>query len=222
MPRLPRAFVGGTCYHILNRGNGKGQVFHKDDDYQAFLKAIGHACIEIPMPIFGYCLMPNHFHLVVCPKEGGDLSRWMHWLQNTHVRRYHKHYESSGHIWQGRFKAFPIETDGHLLTVLRYVERNPVRAKLVKRAEKWFWSSARFWKETEGRPSYLKVGPVDRSENWLAWVNRALVASELETVRQSVNRGRPFGKDEWVKKVAEEMGLEATLRSRGRPKKEEN
>lgn len=222
MPRLPRSSVGGTCYHILNRGNGKCQVFFKDDDYQAFLKAISHACIEIPMPVFAYCLMPNHFHMVVCPKEDGDLSRWMHWLQNTHVRRYHKHYESSGHIWQGRFKAFPIENNEHLLTVLRYVERNPVRAKLVKRAEKWPWSSAKCWKESEGRPSYLELGPVKRAENWLDWVNRALTVNELETLRQSVNRGKPFGKDEWVKKVSEEMGLEATIRPRGRPKKVKN
>src|SRR5271165_2442630 len=111
MPRSKRASVGGVCYHVLNRGNGRRQVFHKDEDYEAFLKAIHHACVEMPMPILAYCLMPNHFHLVVLPENDGDLSVWMHWLQNTHVRRYHMHHDSSGHLWQGRFKAFPIQED---------------------------------------------------------------------------------------------------------------
>ena len=96
------------------------------------------------MPVLGFCLLANHFHLVVWPHHDGDLSRWMHWVLNTHVRRYHKHYHSSGHIWQGRFKAFPIQEDAHLLTVLRYVERNPVRAQLVRQAQQWTWSSARY------------------------------------------------------------------------------
>jgi len=117
MPRAARASVGGVCYHVLNRGNGRRRVFYKDGDYQAFLKALAHACVEIAMPVLGYCLMPNHFHLVLRPTNNGDLSTWMHWLQNTHVRRYHEHYHGSGHIWQGRFKSFPIEDNEYLLTV---------------------------------------------------------------------------------------------------------
>ena len=102
MPRAPRASVGGICYHVMNRGNGRRAVFRNDGDYQAFLKAIGHACIEIPMPVLGFCLMPNHFHLVVWPKEDGDLSRWMHWVLNTHVRRYHQYYHTSGRLRQDK------------------------------------------------------------------------------------------------------------------------
>jgi REP element-mobilizing transposase RayT len=98
MPRAPRASAGGVCYHVINRGNARRQVFHKEGDYHAFLKALAHACIEVPLPVLGFCLMPNHFHLVVIPEHDGDLSQWMHWLQNTHVRRYHEHYHRSGHI----------------------------------------------------------------------------------------------------------------------------
>jgi putative transposase len=137
MPRTARASVGGICYHVLNRGNGRQQVFFKDGDYAAFLKALTHACEQIPMRVLAYCLMPNHFHLVRWPREDGDLSAWMHWLANAHVRRYHQHYKGSGHLWQGRFKAFPIEQDEHLLTVIRYVERNPLRAALVESVEQW-------------------------------------------------------------------------------------
>jgi putative transposase len=219
MPRAPRASVGGVCYHVLNRGNGQRPVFHKEGDYHAFLKAIGHANVEVPVPVFAFCLMPNHFHLVVRPKEDGDLSLWMHWLQNTHVRRYHQHYKTSGHIWQGRFKAFPIEADEHLLTVLRYVERNPVRAKLVRRAERWPWSSARWWTPEAERPSYLEPGPVERPGDWLEWVNQPVTAGELETIRRSVHRGTPFGNAAWIQQTAEQLGLQATLRPRGRPRK---
>jgi putative transposase len=211
--------LGGICYHVLNRGNGRQEVFRKDGDYEAFLKALAHACIEVPMPVLGFCLMPNHFHLVVLPSADGDLSRWMHWVLNTHVRRYHQHYHSSGHIWQGRFKAFPVEQDEHLLTVLRYVERNPLRAQLARRAELWRWSSARYWQDQEQRPSYLAVGPVRRPANWLAWVNQALTAAELEGLRRCLARGAPYGGVTWVAKTAERLGLQSTLRPRGRPPK---
>ena len=203
----------------MNRANARRDVFLKDDDYEAFLKALGHACIEVPMRVLGFCLMPNHFHLALWPTNDGDLSRWMHWVLNTHVRRYHKHHQTSGHIWQGRFKAFPTESDEHLLTVLRYIERNPVRAKLVRKSEKWRWSSARHWQKSEGRPSYLIPGPVQRPKDWTGWVNRAVTEAELKALRQSVNRGSPFGSEPWVAQTAEEMGLKSTLRPRGRPRK---
>ena len=219
MPRIPRASAGGICYHVINRGNGRREVFRKDGDYQAFLKALAHACFEIPTPVLGYCLMPNHFHLVVLPTADGDLSRWMHGLLNTHVRRYHRHYQSGGHIRQGRFKAFSFQEDEHLLTVLRYIERNPVRANLVAGAEQWPWSSARYWQDEAGRPGYLAVGPVPRPEDWLERVRRALTAGELEALRRSVNRGTPYGSAAWVERTAKRLDLRSTLRPRGRPRK---
>src|SRR5579864_3129721 len=141
MPRTARASVGDVCYHVLNRGNGRSRVFRKDGDYRAFVRLLQAAGERVPMRLLAYCLMPNHFHLLVWPRKDRALSRWMQWLLTAHVRRYHRHYHSSGHVWQGRFKAFPIEQDEHLLTVLRYVERNPLRASLVERAESWPWSS---------------------------------------------------------------------------------
>ena len=135
------------------------------------------------------------------------------------MRRYQEHYHGSGHLWQGRFKSFPIEDDSHLLTVLRYAERNPVRAELVERAEPWQWSSARYWEKTDGRPSYLIPGPVRRPPDWLGWVNAAITSSELERLRRSVNRGTPFGNEAWMARTAEQLGLQSTLRPRGRPRK---
>jgi putative transposase len=220
MPRIARSAAGGLAYHVINRGNGRRTVFHKDIDYEAFLKAMAHACVEVPMPVLGYCLLPNHFHLVLFPKADGDLSRWMHWVLNAHVRRYHKQHESSGHVWQGRYKSFPIEADEHLLTVLRYVERNPVRAGLVKKAEQWAWSSAPAWLAPAAeRPSFLAEGPIVRPDDWLKWVNKAVTSAELGALRQSVNRGSPYGSPGWTASTAKQLGLESTMRPRGRPRK---
>jgi putative transposase len=134
----------------------------------------------------------------------------------AHVRRYHKHYHSSGHVGQGRFKAFPIEEDEHLLTVLRYIERNALRAELVRRVEKWPWSSLPSW-QAERVPPYLQLGPVTRPRRWLDYVQTPLTPAELERVRRSVNRGAPLGSAAWSVRTAQQLGLEASLRPRGRP-----
>ncbi|MGH7410554.1 MAG: transposase [Candidatus Methylomirabilis sp.] len=218
MPRTARASVGGVCYHVINRGNGKSEIFHKAADYQAFVDLLGEACRRLPMRVLAYCLMPNHVHLALWPHADGDLSRWMQWLLTAHVRRYHAHYQSNGHVWQGRFKAFPIQQDDHLLTVLRYIERNPVRAGLVVRAEHWRWSSLP-WRDRSGPSSLLHPGPVPRGEQWLKWVNAAVTDAEVERLRRSVNRGTPFGSAEWVSRTARRLGLEASVRPRGRPRK---
>ena len=218
MPRTARASVGGYCYHVINRGNGRTQVFHADGDYHAFITLLSEASRRMPMRMLAYCLMPNHFHLALWPYRDGDLSRWMHWLLTAHVRRYHRWYESSGHIWQGRFKAFPIEQDEHLLAVLRYIEQNPMRARLVARAENWRWSSARQWADSPGPPS-LEIGPVTRPAPWLSWVNDEETPSRLQQIRISVNRGSPFGSPAWVEGAALALGLEASLRPLGRPRK---
>ncbi len=218
MARTARASVGGMCYHVLNRGNGRAEVFHKDADYAAFLDLVAEANERLPLRVLGYVLMPNHFHLVLWPRGDGDLSRWMQWLMTSHVRRYHRHYHSSGHVWQGRFKAFPIERDEHLLTVLRYVERNPLRANLVRRAEKWEWSSLA-WRPRGRRPHLLAPWPVPCPRNWLAHVNAPQSDAELAALRRSIDRGTPFGNDRWTERTAQRLGLESSLRPRGRPKK---
>src|SRR6478672_3384286 len=111
MPRTTRSSQADYCYHILNRGNMSAEVFHKPEDYQAFIDLMAEAGARVPMRVVGFCLMPDHFHLVLWPSGDGDLSRWMQWLMTSHVRRYHRQYGTAGHIWQGRFKAFPIQQD---------------------------------------------------------------------------------------------------------------
>jgi putative transposase len=216
MPRTARAAVGGLCYHVLNRGNARAEVFRQAGDYQAFVELLRASAARLPMRVLGYCLMPTHFHVAVWPRADRDLSRWMQWLLTAHVRRHHRHHGSSGHVWQGRCKAFPMQQDAHLLTVLRYIERNPLRASLVARAEDWLWSSLREW----GTPgTFLDPGPVPRTAEWVAGVNAAMTAGELARIRHSLTRGAPFGTEAWAAQTARRLGLEASLRSRGRPPK---
>ena len=216
MPRTARASQGGYCYHVMNRGNGRRTVFHKDGDFDAFRNLQGEAAARTDMRLLAYCLMPNHFHLALWPRRDGDLSDYMMWLLTAHVRRYHQHYHSSGHVWQGRFRAFPIEEDDHLLTVLRYIERNPVRAGPVERAQDGLWSSAATI--NVGQPT-LDLGPVIRPEHWLDHVNMPQTEAEFERLREHLRRNRPYGHPPWMEQTVKRLGLEASLRPRGRPKK---
>jgi putative transposase len=218
MPRSARAIVAGGCYHVLNRGNNRSTVFHATADYAGFVDLLTAAQQRISLDLFAVCLMPNHFHLVVRAANRDDISRWMHWLLTTHAHRFHMHRGSIGRVWQGRFKAFPIEQDTHLLTVMRYVERNALRAGLVERAQDWEWGSLA-WRFGGTCDELLAEPPVARPSNWADYVNSAQTAAELDAIRLSVNRQRPFGSDAWVRHAAPGLGLMGSIRRPGRPRK---
>jgi putative transposase len=217
MPRTARSIVGGLCYHVINRGNARATVFHDPADYKAFLTLMRLASEKISMRTLAYCLMPNHFHLVLWPHGDGDISRWMHWLLTTHTKKHHGKRKSSGRVWQGRFKAFPIQQDRHLLTVMRYVERNPLRANLVTSARDWDWSSARL-KPTEAGHWLKNECPVTKPENWAAIVDKPHSQEEVDALRRCVAKNRPYGTDTWTRSTAQELGLLSSLRGSGRPK----
>lgn len=217
MGRPLRTTTADIVYHVLNRANARRTLFEDNGDYAAFERILTQACARVPMRLLAYCVMPNHWHLVVWPRADGDLSRFMNWLTLTHTQRWHQHRHTvgEGHVYQGRFKSFPVETSEYLLTVCRYVERNPVRAGLVERAEEWRWSSA----GTRGAVP-LQDWPIARPADWLHWVNKDETNDRLDAVRRSVLKGQPFGSEPWVERMVAQWNLGATLRERGRPKKE--
>jgi len=225
MPRPLRTSVGGVAYHVLTRANARAGLFDSDDDYQAFECVLAQAYERTPVAVAAYCIMPNHFHLVLCPQEDGQLSDFMQWLTVTHTQRWHAGHGTSGtgHLYQGRFKSFPIQQDAHFLTVARYVERNALRARLVRRAEDWRWGS--LWRRRnvrgEASPFLLPAAewPVSPPRNWPAVVNRAETAEELAALHQCVNRGTPYGQGPWLSRTVRTLGLESTRRPRGRPRK---
>ena len=220
MPRSRRHAPGGYAYHVLNRAVARLPLLQKDGDYEAFLRVLDEARAKHPVRILAYCLMPNHWHLVLWPRDQDSLTPIMRWLTHTHTMRWHAHYHTTGtgHLYQGRFKAFPVQDDDHLYTVLRYVERNALRAGLVKRAEQWRWSSLYERLHPSTRDTRLAPWPMPVPGDWLERVNRPETDAELEALRKSVNRGSPFGSDVWQKRTAKRLSLESTLRPVGRPK----
>jgi putative transposase len=219
MPPTARASVGGMWYHALNRGNRREAVVHNPGDSDAFVQAMIDARARVPVDLLGYGLMPNHFHLVVRPHQDGDLGRAMQWLLTTQARRYHRHDGTSGHVGQGRFQAFPVPDDDHLVTVLRSVQRNGLRAELVSGAEDWKWSSLPSWERDD--PLLCKGEVPIRDGRWLERVNEPLSTGDLQWLRHSESLGRPYGGEAWTGETAIRLGRESCLRPQGRPRKEE-
>jgi putative transposase len=220
MPRTARIAPGGLIYHVLNRGVGRMDLFRKEKDYAAFVRCLIDTLKTTAVPVLGYCLMSNHWHLVLWPRRDGDLARFMMRLTITHVRRWveHRHAVGQGHVYQGRYKSFACQTDDHLWTVLRYVERNPLRAGVVKRAEQWHWSSL----GQANSPPELRVtlsdGPQARRRDWVDWVNRAQTAAEEAAMVRCIRQDRPYGDQRWISRTIAKLGWREPLQ-RGRPKK---
>jgi putative transposase len=206
---------GGLVYHVLNRGNARRTIFQSGADYLAFVRILDEVRERVPMRIVAWCLMPNHWHLVLWPTEDGELSDYLRLVTLTHAQRWHAHRGTAGtgHLYQGRFKSFAIQDDRHFLSVCRYVEANALRAGLVQRAQDWPWCSA--------SPAHalecIARWPVARPQGWLGVVNEYQPPSEIEAIRTCAQRGTPFGSTEWTTGVASRLRLQSTLRARGRP-----
>jgi putative transposase len=211
-------------YHVLNRGVGRMRLFRKQRDYEAFEEILDETLTKNTLRICAYCIMPNHWHFVVWPEEDGQLAAFLQRLTVTHVTRWAraKLRVGYGHVYQGRFKSFPVETDDYFYQVVRYVERNALRADLVPDAAQWRWSS--LWIREHGTAEQrvrLCDWPISRPRRWLGYVNEPETEAELKALRHSVQRGTPYGSESWVKRTARQLGLESTLRPPGRPRKVE-
>ena len=222
MPRRPRICPPGTCFHVLNRSVARLALFEKPADYEAFERVLHEAFTRVPLPVFAYSVMPNHWHFVVRPQTKTQVTNFFRWLTHTHTMRWHAHYhtEGSGHLYQGRFKTFPIEDDEHLLAVLRYVERNPLSASLCENAEDWRYGS--LWRTVHGdadSQSLLSSWPIERPRTWKAMVNRPQNEAETKAIQQCLKKGSPYGSQRFVSQSAVRLRLKHTLRSRGRPMK---
>jgi putative transposase len=228
MGRLPRAIDDGLVYHALNRGNNRAAVFADDDDHLAFLQALVATKERYPFRLFGYCLMTNHFHLLLRPEPGQSISRILQSLTVAHTWSYHKRHRTSGHVWQGRFKSPVVQDDMHLLVVLRYIEANPLRARMVADPAEYRWSS--FPHHGLGHddpllspfPEWEELGrtEAERRRRWRAKVRAVQKESELAAVRGSLRSGRPYGAADWTDRMAERLGIDLNPRPRGRPRKE--
>ena len=220
MPFRYRRGTADLVFHVLNRGVRRLTLFDDPSDYLAFCRVFHEAQARLPVRCLAYCLMPNHFHLVLWPRGDADLSAFMAWLTTTHSKRWHAWRETAGtgHVYQGRFKAFPVCSDTHFLGLCRYVERNAARAGLVSRAEDWPWSSLA---QRVGRESMITLTdwPVTRPTDWVELVQLE-VAEETQELRRAVRRSSPYGPDEWRRQIAGDLRLSASLASPGRPRRQ--
>ena len=228
MGRALRPNDDGLTFHAFSRGNNGATVFHDDGDRDAFLTALAHAQLRYPFRLYGYCLMTNHFHLLLRPEQGVAIGRVMQSLLVAHTWRYHKRHKSLGHVWQGRFKSPPVQDDSHLWTVLRYVEANPLRAAMVADPADYPWSSYSAHAGHQANPllsevpgwAFLGDTVFARSQAWRDKVLATLADADLTAIRASLISGRPFGDPLWSEAQSNPLGSEATKRPIGRPRKE--
>jgi len=207
-------------FHVFNRAVGRQRLFAKEADYLSFENVLREALERQPTRLLSYCVMPKHWHMVIWPRQDGELSQFLRWLTVTHTQRSHaqRRTAGTGPLYSGRFKSFPIQADVHLQTVCRYVERSALRANLVESAEEWRWSS--LWqRENNNKVGWLDTWPVRRRSKWLAYVNGAEPEAEVAALQECVKRGAPYGDAAWTVATAEILGLESSLRPRGRPRK---
>ena len=225
MGSIPRSDVAGNIFHAYNRANAGGQLFATQKDYLAFEAIIIEAQKRFKVKIYAYCIMPNHWHFVIEPTCDGGMAEFFHWVTTTHVKRWHRAHNTlgGGHIYQGSYKSNLCESDEHFLRLVRYVERNALRAMIVPVAEQWRWGSA--WSRLIGTPKgvagvCLSEWPIEMPLDYRQILNEPQSSSELEAIRHALKRGAPLGSQMWCDEMVREYGLEKAVRPRGRPKKD--
>jgi putative transposase len=219
MSRRARIAPGGIIYHVLNRAIAKTRLFRTRKDYEAFQRCLIQTLEVAPIRLLSYCVMPNHWHLLLWPEKDRQLARFMMRLTNTHVRRWMTAHDQvgSGHLYQGRYKSFPMQSDEHLSTVARYVERNARRANLVDQAQQWPWSSIGQTQLPALSQVPLCPWPIPRRDDWIQWVNANQTVAEQEAVRECIRKAMPFGSDAWIAKTLFSQGWKP-FRKPGRPR----
>ncbi|MDC1205312.1 transposase [Candidatus Pacebacteria bacterium] len=221
MARAPRIDVGGEIYHCLNRSVSRQQIFNDISDYQLFEGILEEIHDITAVDILAYTVMPNHFHLVLKPESDGNLSDFMKRLTVTHTQRHRVKTKTVGEgpVYQGRYKSFLVQEDSHLLTILRYVERNPLTANLVANIKEWKHGSVyRRYYGTQKEKELLTQWPIPEQEDYLTILSQPLTSKEFEKLALSRDRGVPYGSDGYVFDKIEQYNLQTTQREKGRPR----
>jgi putative transposase len=226
MPRHSRVCFPNHPHHIVQRGHNREPVFLETEDYAWYLDTLLGFRDEFGMSLLAYCLMPNHVHIIVDPcQEPACLSLLMKRLAGRHTRRLNGLMQRTGTAWEGRFKCSPVDTDEYLLACTRYVELNPVRAGLVRRAEMYRWSSVRVRLGLDHAPvldrnpaiDSLGINELVRIRQYRALLGSPVEAEDLETIRTAVSRNQLTGTDRFVRRVEDRFGRRVATRGRGRP-----
>ncbi len=218
MARTARLVIPRHPHHVIQRGVRGMPVFLGTRDYRTYRALLGEWCAKAGTDVVAYCLMPNHVHLILVPKTADGLRAA---LGETH-RRYARYVNQRegwlGHLWQERFHSFVMDHD-QLVDCARYVERNPLRARLVRRARNWRWSSARAHLEGEDDGITHAAPLLERAPDWSSLLEDELDEATLQTIRRHVRTGHPLGSDKFYKKLERRLGRSVRPRPPGRPKR---
>jgi len=200
MARLARVVAAGLPHHVTQRGNRRQPVFFADEDYETYRDLLAEGCRQAGVAVWAYCLMPNHVHLILVPSDADGLRAALGEAHRRYTRHVNMREGWRGYLWQGRFASFPMD-EPYLLAGARYVELNPVRARLVRRAQDWRWSSARA--HLGGRDDALvSVAPLlDLVPDWRAFLRGGLSEAEHEAIRAGERTGRPLGSPGFVARL---------------------
>jgi Transposase and inactivated derivatives len=224
MPRTARIVVPDLPYHITQRGNYRQNVFEDDEDRLSYLSWINDYSKQYKLSIVAYCLMDNHVHFIVIPQEEYSLAKVFSISHMRYSQYFNKKKRASGHLWQGRFYSCVMDDD-YLVTALRYVERNPVRAGIVRKPWRWEWSSAgEHVGQRKGVIDIEKIATrIDTSvEEWKDYIDLAENKEEIENIRKHTMLGRPLGTKDFIAKLGNRLGRVLSVLPRGRPKKDAN
>jgi putative transposase len=207
MARMARLVVAGYPHHITQRGNRRQTTFFCPEDYQHYIGLMAHFCCEAETEVLAYCLMPNHVHFVMVPSHKDGLRASVGEAHRRYTRRINFRQGWRGHLWQERFHSFLMD-ENYLLSAVRYVENNPVKANLCVKAEDWEWSSARA--HIEGMDDILvRVKPMlDRIDNWTSYLSKDNTTQEIdETLSKHTRTGRPLGDESFIRQIEVITGL---------------
>ena len=222
MPRIARPVFAGIPHHITQRGNRREDVFFSDQDRAAYLAWLGEYCAKHSTRVLAYCLMTNHVYVVAVPEEQDALEKVFRALHTRYAHRINRAKEWTGHVWQGRFFSSALD-ETYLWAAIRYVERNPVRARMVRRAETYRWSSAAahcgLRQDSVLGMDWEKFGPLRSVGDWSEWLAEGDRPEQLEVLRRHVERGLPCGVEGFLRQLERRAGRMLRPRPRGRPKK---
>lgn len=215
MSRLPRLTIPGLPHHVTQRGNGRAQTFFGDADYALYRDLLGAACRGAGVEVWAWVLMPNHVHLVLVPSDPDGLRRALARVHRRYAGHVHARLERSGHFWQGRFGAVAMD-EAHLVAALRYIALNPVRARLVERAEDWPWSSLHAY--LTFRPDGVTdIAPVlARRIDVGALIDEGPDEKAFERLRRAESIGRPLGDERFMQSLEALTGRALAPKKRGR------
>lgn len=219
MPRIARIVVPGVAHHLTQRGNRREQVFHDEGDYRRMLELLGQYAPLHGLAVMAYCMMPNHLHLVAVPQRQDSLGATLKPVFLRYAQHANWRQKQSGRLWQGRFFSCPLD-EAHTRAAVRYVERNPVRARLVRRPERYPWSSAAAHCGLKVDP-LLAALPTDwlvLPRDWSAWLAEEPQDREIQTLRGSTRTGRPAGSDAFIGRLERLVGRVLRPQKGGRPR----